>query len=219
MVACAPPTGETTTETTAQTAAPAKHDVVQVVFIADRSKSFITKYAYPDPSLFKPLVEKISQTSTLDFRYGIIKDYSDVTFDRYYKPFVPVAEQDNTNPWMEQEKAAPAAKATDWNEFVLSVTAKLTAPASNESDVASAIGHAVTILQEHSGKQRIHKVLILCTDGLDSHRQLPTVPADIEVLAIGILPDNQIEQVLHTSNVKRFESLHATLDFLTSQTF
>lgn len=203
-------------ETTKQTS-----QTVRLVFLADRSGSFVRQYTHPDPALFKPLCDKIcSQGNTLDFRYGVIREYSDIVFDRYFVPFIPkTTTQEASNPWLATESAPepPKQQATEWNSFAETVNAKLASSPSNASDVANAISRAVVSCQEQG--DNVRSILFLCTDGADTYRQLPTVPQSIEIITVGISPDNRIEQALNTSNLKRFENLQAAIDYLISQPF
>lgn len=190
----------------------------RLIFLADRSKSFVRQYTHPDPALFKPLCDKVCGAGyTLDFRYGLIREYSDVVFDRYFVPFVPKSTTGETsNPWLATENAPePKQHVPDWNGFAESVNAKLAVSPSNASDVANAISRAVVSCQEEG--ENVRCVLFLCTDGADTYRQLPTVPQNIEIITVGISPDNRIEQALNTSNIKRFENLQAAIDYLISQ--
>lgn len=225
LMACNPPapTEEQQQQTvqTAPTQTPQTSQTVRLVFLADRSGSFVRQYTHPDPALFKPLCDKICGSgNTLDFRYGVIREYSDIVFDRYFVPFIPkTTPQEASNPWLATENAPepPKQQATDWNSFAEAVNAKLAASPSNASDVANAISRAVVSCQEQGDNAR--SILFLCTDGVDTYRQLPTVPQSIEIITVGISPDNRIEQALNTSNLKRFENLQAAIDYLISQPF
>lgn len=229
LIACNPPAPTEQQKQqqplTAQTA-PAEtsktSQTVRLIFLADRSGSFIKQYTHPDPALFKPLCDKIcSKGNTLDFRYGVIREYSDIVFDRYFVPFTPkTVEQESSNPWLASEGGTPEPpkqKATDWNSFAENVNSKLAASPSQASDVANAISRAVVSCQEQG--ENVRSILFLCTDGADTYRQLPTIPQSIEVITVGISPDNRIEQTLNTSNIKRFENLQAAIDYLISQQF
>lgn len=226
LMACNPPaptqeqqqhTAQTTPAQTSQAS-----QTVRLIFLADRSGSFIKQYTHPDPSLFKPLCDKICGSgNTLDFRYGVIREYSDIVFDRYFVPFIPkTTTQEAANPWLASEGGPPEPpkqSATDWNSFAENVNSKLAASPSQASDVANAISRAVVSCQEQG--ENVRSILFLCTDGADTYRQLPTIPQSIEVITVGISPDNRIEQTLNTSNIKRFENLQAAIDYLISQSF
>lgn len=197
-----------------------QNKTVQIVFIADRSKSFVTHYSHPAPELFHPLCDKIINSgSTLDFRIGFVFSNSDNVLDRYYVPYVPEeAAKSGGNPWLETQKKKAVAKqpTASWSDFAAAVNSKLAIPPTNSSDIASAIGHALLTFQEGKATR---KILVLCTDGEDSRGQLPSVAQDIEVITVGLLPDNQIEQALNTTNMRKFENLHSAIDYLYSQTF
>lgn len=190
-------------------------EIVKLVVLADRSGSFVEKYELPRAELFKPLCDRICKSATLDFRYGCITAHSDIVLHRYYVPFVE-QKKHATNPWLTSEKKAPATEPSDWNEFAASVNAKLALPPSQRSDVANALKRAIACFQESDDTRNI---LVLCTDGKDTYGGLPAVPHDIEIIAVGILPDNHIEQALQTTNIKRFESLQSAIEYLSLNTF
>jgi hypothetical protein len=198
----------------------AKGDEVRLVVIMDKTNSYVRKYSYPDPELFKPLCDKITTKATLDFRYGCVLSNSDIEFKRYYKIKV---ETDTTttdaNPWLASQRKIKEAPADHWSGFSSSVKQMLDIPPAPSSDVASALLHAVVSLGEENkcqGRSNVRKVLLVCTDFEDSYKSnIPTIPSDIEVISIGILPDTPLEQMLHTP-VKRFENLNAAIEYLSS---
>lgn len=227
LMACNPPVETQEPQQQVQQVTPPapteQPQTVRLVFIADRSGSFIKQYTHPDPALFKPLCDKIHNAAmTVDFRYGVITEYSDIVFDRYYVPYVvkevkAVNQQETDNPWLASEDTttpieAPTQQPADWNSFAANVNAKLAGSPSNASDVASAISRAILFFQEQGGNTR--NILFLCTDGADTYRQLPNVPTGVEIVTVGITADNHIEQALNTSNIKRFENLQAAIDYL-----
>lgn len=193
---------------------------VMLIVIADRSKSYEFG-TIPEPTLFKSLIDKVSQSGTLDFRYGVIRDFSNSTFDRYFKPYVAEVTTDEANPWMDKKEVqAPIQRGSDWNQFVSSVQAKLSAPPSKASDIVSAIRHALVAFSEnHSSHTR--KILFLCTDYMDSFSELPSIPSDIEIISVGVLPAGQsVSDILHyNGTVRTFENQNAAIDYLLSQNF
>lgn len=206
---------------TEQQATTTQNKTTQIVFIADRSRSFVKKYDHPSPELFKPLCDKIvSSGCTLDFRYGCIFSSSDQVLDRYYVPYTPEEKsQGSSNPWLASEtkkKKATAPPANTWGNFATAVNEKLALPPSNGSDINSAIGHALLSFQEGKATR---KILFLCTDGEDSRGQLPSIGSDIEVITVGLLEENHLEHALNTNNVKHFENIHSAIEYLYSQTF
>src|ERR1700733_11564560 len=116
-----PSSTQTLTSTTTATST-TQYQQVRFVFIADRSRSFVRHYTFPDPALFKPLVDKIASTKTLDFRYGLVREYSDITFERYYAPHaVGTTKKKAANPWFDNENKVVIIPPTDWNSFAMSV--------------------------------------------------------------------------------------------------
>jgi len=197
---------------------------VKLNVVVDRSTSYVRSYAFPDPELFKPLSDKISQTATLDFRYGCVFSNSNIQFDRYYVPYVNAGSRtDNANPWLQEAKPKTVStKQTDWNDFAERVRSKISLPSTKRSDVSSAINHAIVSLSEkqYAGNTdnvpKPRKILLLCTDFKDSFKKtLPTIPAGIEVICVGVLPNVSIEQVLHCK-VHQFENLDAAIEYLLS---
>lgn len=207
-------------EKTSNTSTPSERpqgDEVRLIVIADRSVSFVRKYAHPDPELFKPLVDKISANSTIDFRYGCVFDNSDVEFSRFYQLYVKpvIASKKSANPWLSSEsKPKDTPQDFKWYDFASQVQKQLSLTPSGSSDISSAINHALTSFQEES-KGNTRKILLVCTDFQDSYKNIPPMPSGIEVISVGVLPDAPIEQILHTS-IKRFENLDAAIEYLSS---
>lgn len=195
---------------------------VMLIVIADRSKSYEFG-TIPEPTLFKSLIDKLSQSTTVDVRYGVIRDFSNTTFDRYFKPYVSPVTTEEGNPWMDKKEGpvpAPAQRGDNWNQFVSSVQAKLSAPPSKASDIVSAIRHALVAFSEnHSSHTR--KILFLCTDYMDSFSELPAIPGDVEIISVGVLPAGQsVSDILHyNGSVRTFENQNAAIDYLLSQNF
>ena len=50
-----------------------------------------------------------------------------------------------------------------------------------------------------------------------SLRLANAVSQDIEIIAVGLLPENSLAEKLHTQNIKPFENLHSAIDYLFSQ--
>jgi hypothetical protein len=187
-----------------------KHETVQIVFYGDLTKSFYNKYTTPCPYMFKPLCAQISESYTLDFRYGVITD-CDAPLIRYYVPYVE-KDPNASNPWMQNEHGSKRDDTSDWNRFSCAATTLLSKEPTDNSDCASAINRAAICFQEYDSTAR--KILLLCTDLEDSYEPIPHVAQDVEVYTVALPLSVPVEQILNTKNVKRFESLEAALDFL-----
>lgn len=197
----------------------------QFFAVVDHSVSAM-EYNLPDPTLFKELCDKISKTCTLDFRYGVIRDNSNTTLDRYYVLYIPPApKQKEVNPWeageeVIQEPEPQKPTGTDWHQFVASVQAKLSAPPSKSSDIGSAIRHALVAFNENQDSHT-RKILFLSTDFEDSYGNLPAIPSDIELITVGVLPPGKsVSDLLqYNGTVRTFENPNAAINYLLSLNF
>lgn len=193
----------------------------QVVFIGDRSLSFINKYELPSANLFKPLCDKANTYSdaVFDFRYGLIFDNSDILFEQYhFQPqelLTSTEKKEKKNVWVESSKSKENKSKyspppnTDWNEFEQAIQRRLAKSPSRKSDIAFAIDRSIVSFREHpNGK----KILILATDFDDSYSTIPTIDDnDIQIYVVGLVnPKVPVATILHHP-VKQFESLNAAL--------
>jgi hypothetical protein len=186
-----------------------KCETVQLVFIADRSKSFAGRYTTPNSWLFSPTCEKASNHYTVDFRYGFITDSSNRPLLRYYCP-LEVEDPKANNPWLGSETEPLLSEATHWDDFAEAIDTKLLESPTDHSDITSTLNRAIVSFQEYDSSTT-RKILILCTDLEDSYTQLPHLQSDIEVYTVGLLPTVQVEKILNTKNVRRYESLESAL--------
>lgn len=225
---CLPETGSTSPKVEAVQVEPPQPDTtaktVILIVLADITQSNVEN-SVPDPTLFEPVCTKITKTCTLDHRYGLIRDYSNTTLDRYYAPFVPQILATEKNVWEQTgEQPAPVTqpsnKGADWNQFISNVHARLSAPPSKASDIGSAIRHALVAFNEnHNSGTR--KILFLCTDYEDSYGNLPSIPSDVEVISVGMLRSGKsVNDLLqYNGTVHSFENVHAAIQYLYSQNF
>lgn len=196
---------------------------IQTFVVVDNSISAMG-YNLPDPVLFKEFCDKVSKTCTLDFRYGVIRDNSNTTLDRYYVPYVPPApKQKEVNAWeaVEEVIREPEPRkqvGADWHQFVASVQEKLSAPPSKSSDIGSAIRHALVAFNENQNSQT-RKILFLSTDFEDTYGNLPAIPSDIELITVGVLPPGKsVSDLLqYNGTVRSFENIHAAIQYLLSK--
>lgn len=206
---------------------------VQVVFIGDRSLSFVNKAERPDAILFKPLCDRFSSFSDVifDLRYGLVFNNSDIVLENYHSQpqELPTKNTQNGNikskksVWVETEDRYTTAKGrhyapppnTNWNDFTRDVGVRLAQPPSRKSDIASAVSRALDSFNEHRlGK----KYLILATDFEDSYNNpIPYITdKSIVVYCIGVPRQLPVENILQT-RVRRMESLAAVLRDITKQ--
>lgn len=194
-----------------------KKEALQLIFLADRSHSFVSAYAYANPALFKPLCNHISKSHTLSFYYGCITDNSNTVFARYFVPYNPVQGQESSNPWLDKTEPdnTVVASDTNWNVFVSDVSDRLSYPPSKSSDVVNALNRALLVFSEEE-INTTKKILLVCSDFKDTHTNtFPVIPQDIEIIVVGVLPNNQIEKKLH-HKVKRFENLGSAINYISS---
>jgi len=196
------------------------HPTVEIIFTGDRTISYIKAYPYPDPAEFLPLLDTMAKSANVQFSYGVITAGSENYF-RFKLPYSGGVE--SKNPWL--ANGHPTNRKAAWDTFANQVRQKLNAPPAPRSNIAASIYHALTIFQEGAGStssknSAIRKIYIISTDFEDNiSHDIPHVPLDIEIYAIGVLPRVPIEKLLNTTRVKRFETLQAALDYLASSSF
>lgn len=194
-----------------------KKEAVQLIFLSDRSQSFVSEYVYPNPGLFKPLCDHIGKSRTLSFYYGCITDNSNTVFARYFVPYSSATDQENSNPWLDKGETANTVMASDtnWNVFASDVSDRLSYAPSKSSDVVNALNRALLVFSEEE-INITKKILLVCSDFKDTRTNtFPTIPQDIEIIVVGVLPNNQIEKKLH-HKVKRFENLGSAINYISS---
>jgi len=134
----------------------------------------------------------------------------------------PVAHK---NSWISSEKpkakygitdvnaAITALNDSNWQAFSTEVVSRASRPLALTSDVANGINRAVMGLSEQPNAKRY---LILCTDFEDDFKKkFAQIPCDIIVLVVGADITAPLDEMLGTSNYKRFESLSAAIAFIT----
>lgn len=189
---------------------------VKIIFIGDRSASVLNakEFCDPNPALFKPLCDHINILYTIDFRYGCITDQSNISFIRYYAPCPEHPSEDAGNPWLDKKKADAPPADNDWNAFETEVNKRLASKPSQQSDIVTILQRSLLAFGESNSETR--KILILQSDCDDTFKKdFPTIPQDIEVVVIGVLPDKPLEKQFNTK-VARFENLNACLNSIYS---
>jgi hypothetical protein len=215
--------------------------MARLIVIADRSGSFVKSVQEPTPELFKPLIEKITaHGAALDFRFGSIGADSHVELTRYLAPAANNETPEQSNPWLQGAEESNSTKPlpdSDWDVFARAVSQKLRQPPAQASDVASALHHAVLSFQESEGATSLEisspnsegakaavpsaptaprKILLVLSDFKDTyHKELPHIPSDVEVIAVGVLSGSSLESKLGVK-VRHFESLTAAIEFIAS---
>jgi hypothetical protein len=187
-----------------------QHENTVLVIITDNSKSFVQRCPKITGQVLKPLCDKVSQRSNLDIRVGRVLANSDTEFLRYVKRKEATTEN---NPWLETETVETPLQR-DWQVFANALALQGNQKPTLRSDIGGALSHALLVFQEYPATTR--KILILATDYKNNGQPVPKVDSTIEVLSIGALPNVPVENVLHTPNVRRFETLQTTTEYILS---
>lgn len=185
-----------------------------LVIVTDKSLSFARHCPQITGDLLKPLCDRISSTGNIDVRIGQVITNSDTQFLRYSQQKSKAQEESN-NPWLdaghEEQESEPKSK---WEIFSTNLSQQLSQKPATRSDIGGALAHALLIFQEYPTNTR--KILCIATDYKNNGQTIPAIPADIEVINIGALPNIPIEKILNTQNVKRFESIQTAFEFISS---
>jgi len=183
-----------------------------LVIVLDNSASYVRRCPKVNAPMLKPLCTRITKTSSIDIRIGRVTANSDTEFLRYSQQKIIEQTQDN-NPWLNAGNETQTNEAeAQWHVFAAQLE-QITKPA-KQSDIGGCLSHSLLIFQEYPHGSR--KILLLATDYKNNGLPMPAIDPDIEVMNIGALPNIPIEKLLHTQNVKRFESLQTAIEFISS---
>jgi nitric oxide reductase activation protein len=76
---------------------------------------------------------------------------------------------------------------------------------------------ALLVFNEQTERPQTRKILIVCSDFKDSFQELPSIPSDVEIITIGVLPDdNSVEKKLHTEKIEKFENVNSAIQYIFS---
>lgn len=193
-----------------KTATQSQNENTVLVIITDNSKSFVRRCPKITGALLKPVSDKISTQSNLDIRVGRVIANSDTEFLRYYKK---KSNNKENNPWLATDKTETVTK-DNWQDFSNTLQQLYSAKPVTGSDIGGALSHALLIFQEYPANTR--KILCIATDYKNNGLSIPAIAPDIEVISIGTLPGVAVEKILHTQNVKRFETIQTAIEYLLS---
>jgi PBP1b-binding outer membrane lipoprotein LpoB len=191
-----------------------RYENTVVVIVTDNSTSFVRHSPRVSGTMLKPLCEKIVKSGNIDMRIGRDIANSHIEFLRFTKKRV-TAESDNSNPWLDTgSELKDTVPQNNWEFFASSLEEQANRKPVKRSDIGGMLSHSLLIFQEYQHNTR--KILLISTDYKNNGLPIPAIDPGIEIISVGTLPDVLIEKILHTHNIKRFESMQTAIEYILS---